>query len=51
MSMADIGNCFECNAEVLMATASTDPMGRPLCSNCFNVLVKAGKQQDVDELV
>lgn len=51
MSIEESGECFECGEEVDIVTVSTDPVGRPLCTNCFSVLVRAGKQQDVDELI
>ena len=51
MSMIDTGECHECQKEIDMATAVADPMGNPLCKDCFNVYVKAGKQQDDNELI
>lgn len=51
MSIVDTGECFECHTEVDMTTAAADPMGRPLCKECFNVNVRMGKSQDAEELV
>ncbi len=50
--MIDTGECYECHKEVDMTTACADPNGNPLCSDCFNVLVRVGKSnQDAKELV
>jgi NMD protein affecting ribosome stability and mRNA decay len=50
--MVDTGSCFECGKEVDMNSAAADPNGNPLCKDCFNVLVRAGKTLgDANELV
>ena len=51
MSIIESGECFECQKEINIATAVADPNGNPLCKDCFKVLVSAGKQQDVNELI
>ena len=51
MSIAESSECFECQKEIDLTTAVADPNGNPLCKDCFKVLVSAGKQQDVNELI
>ena len=47
-AIVENGECFECRKEVDMTTAPADPMGRPLCKECFAVLVRAGKPSEED---
>lgn len=50
--MIDIGRCYECGKEVDMSTAVADPNGKPLCRDCFNVLVRGGNnKQDNEEFI
>ena len=48
----DVGHCHECKKEIEMSKAVADPNGKPLCKDCFNTLVRRGKDaSDLDELI
>jgi len=43
-----MSECHECGTEIDMCSAVADPLGNPLCKECFNSLVRAGRDKSED---
>jgi len=50
MSLVDEIECYECGDFLPTNEAVADPMGHPLCKNCFNMMVMAGGKEDNSDL-